>query len=761
MRSGARLSIRLASVALLLVAPPTAAQFGGVRSAQPIGEASGGFGGALDDFDFFGFATCAPGDIDGDGHVDLAVGAPGDDDGDFDAGAVWILFLAPDGTVRSWQKISTTEGGLGHTLPRNAQFGQALGALGDLDGNGVPDLAVGAPRGVAGGRVWTLFLASDGTVASAREIATPSGVASDDEFGVSLAGLGDLDGDGLPDLAVGAHLDDDGAGEAGALWILFLQADGDARAAQKISATTGGFGGALDPFDLFGAGVAALGDLDGDGVGELVVGAERDDDGGIGFLGDLGAAWIVFLESDGTVRSERKLSATAGIPGLALDPGDFFGRAVASVDDLDGDGLRELAVGAWGDDDGSVNRGAVWICFLAADGGARYARKISATAGRLASPDARIGFALAALGDLDGDGTEDLCTSDRFELLNLFLEAGFQLDFEREDDFITPLRNGQHVDTEFGRLVALHATGPNAGLALFDSTLGGPNDPSQDTDLLVGSGRLLILQTENYPPGPDDVFPRPNDDDDGGTLAFELASPGSPRALTLVDLDSGDGPTTVVLRDGLGRERRYTVPSAWTGDRLLGQPGHRALDLTTLAAQPGFGSTATALEDPGFAADDVRRLEVLLQGSGALDDLWVAFPRAPRASVQLRAGGSGNARCLRSSSLPRLGATWSVELDCAALGQGLATVAVRRGMDAGTPTPFGELLIAGPFVAQRTSVFSGAASPFAWYLPRDLALLGLEAHVQGFCLAAPGTAQGKLRRARGVLSNALDLVLGF
>ena len=76
---------------------------------------------------------------------------------------------------------------------------------------------------------------------------------------------------------------------------------------QKISDTQGGFAGGLDDGDSFGT-VTSLGDLDGDGVGDLAVGAHQDDDGGLG----RGAVWILFLNSDGTVKSHQKISDTEG-----------------------------------------------------------------------------------------------------------------------------------------------------------------------------------------------------------------------------------------------------------------------------------------------------------------------------------------------------------------------------------------------------------------------------------------------------------------
>ena len=71
------------------------------------------------------------------------------------------------------------------------------------------------------------------------------------------------------------------------------------------------------------------------------------------------------------------------------------------------------------------------------------------------------------------------------------------------------------------------------------------------------------------------------------------------QSLDLVDIDGGaDEATSVVLTDHLGRMRVYAVPPGWTGDRLLGQPGILTLDLTTLAPQPGFASSATPSRAP-------------------------------------------------------------------------------------------------------------------------------------------------------------------
>ncbi|MGD2161166.1 MAG: integrin alpha, partial [Gammaproteobacteria bacterium] len=146
---------------------------------------------------------------------------------------------------------------------------------------------------------------------------------------------------------------------------------------QKVSATAGNFEGTLDDNDRFGSAIANIGDLEVDGVIDLVVGAPMDDDGGI----DRGAVWILFMNDDGTVDIEQKISDTEGNFTATLDDNDNFGSAVAGLGDLNGDNILDIAVGAPLDDDGGNDRGAVWILFLNADGTVQFTQKISSTAG--------------------------------------------------------------------------------------------------------------------------------------------------------------------------------------------------------------------------------------------------------------------------------------------------------------------------------------------------------------------------------------------
>jgi hypothetical protein len=388
----------------------------GVESTQKISDTAGNFEGVLEDNDRFGSAIANIGDLEADGVTDLVVGAPMDDDGGTDRGAVWVLFMNDDGTVDIEQKISETEGNFTAALDDNDNFGSAVASLGDLNGDSILDIAVGAPLdddgGTDRGAVWILFMNADGTVQFSQKISSTAGgftgtLDDNDQFGNAVASIGDLNNDGINDIAVGAKLSDDGGGDRGAVWLLFLNINGTVRSTLKISDVSGDFAGALNDGDYFGSAVAGINDLDGDGIEDIAVGATGDDDGG----NDRGAVWILFMNADGTVRFEQKISETSGNFNGGLTDGNQFGSAVSSIGDMNGDGIIDLAAGADQDDDGGSDRGAVWIMFMERDGEIISTSKISSTAGNFAGPltdGTLFGSALANPGDLDGDGIGDI-----------------------------------------------------------------------------------------------------------------------------------------------------------------------------------------------------------------------------------------------------------------------------------------------------------------------------------------------------------------
>ncbi|MCB9795903.1 MAG: FG-GAP repeat protein [Alphaproteobacteria bacterium] len=156
----------------------------------------------------------AAADFDGDGTMDLAVGVPGDDSAQVDGGAVWI-FTGPLSGALSVNEVSVRFNGTG-------ALGAAVVSSGDHDGDGDPDLLVGAPTWQDAGGVLLLNLNGLTGVISADDAAAAAwrGAEPEDNFGASLSAAVDLDGDGTQDVAAGAPGNDEAAQDAGKVYVL-------------------------------------------------------------------------------------------------------------------------------------------------------------------------------------------------------------------------------------------------------------------------------------------------------------------------------------------------------------------------------------------------------------------------------------------------------------------------------------------------------------------------------------------------------------
>ena len=331
--------------------------------------------------DLFGWSVESISDLDGNGVDDLVVGALSDN-GSSGAtpdnfGNIHILFLDTDGSlVRSTVEVRDNTAN-GPTLNEDDGFGYSIANMGDLDGDGYDDLAVGAHGDDAGGSnfgtVHILFMDEDGAVKLAKEInhTKPNGpvLGNGYQFGSAVENIGDLDGDGVNDLAVGVHLDSDTSTRRGSVQIIFMNTDGTVKSLAEIDDSTAN-GPILSDNDRFGTSITNIGDLDGDGVNDLVVGAHFDDideNDDVSGANNRGTLHILFMNTNGSVKSTVEINdSTANGP--ELEDYDQFGIGVDSMGDMDGNGINDLVVGAHGDDEGGDRRGTVHILFMTAIG---------------------------------------------------------------------------------------------------------------------------------------------------------------------------------------------------------------------------------------------------------------------------------------------------------------------------------------------------------------------------------------------------------
>ena len=215
---------------------------------------------------------------------------------------------------------------------------------------------------------------------------------SGDRFARDHDAVGDVNGDGVIDFVIGARSDDDGGVDAGAAYILFMNADGSVLSNQKISALEGGFNEALNAGNFFGYGVAGIGDYDGDGIPDIAVSAPVPPNNSL---------YIIHLNSDGTVKNFVKNE-------------NIIAQGLSAIGDINNDGRIDLVACNPGSDDGGTNRGAIDILFLNNTSQVMYANTvtISSTQGNfgtgLENADQFGGREVAMLGDIDNDGTIEM-----------------------------------------------------------------------------------------------------------------------------------------------------------------------------------------------------------------------------------------------------------------------------------------------------------------------------------------------------------------
>jgi hypothetical protein len=285
-----------------------------------------------------------------------------------------------------------------------AAFGGSVAAAGDVDGDGIGDLVVGAPQYDAGeadeGAVF-VFLGTASGIASGTAASAAAQLEGDQagaHLGTSVAGAGDVDGDGFDDVIAGAPDYTHGENSEGVA-LLFLGsatgiADAGAAAADALFEA--------DQADAsLGVSVAGGGDVDADGHADILLGAPDFD----GPASDSGAAFL-FRGSATGIANGSPTSASAQFLGDATSA--VFGTSVALVGSVNGDAFADLAIGAPNFDAGQTNEGGVFVFHGSATG---------IQSGGIATADSQLegdragillGSSVSAAGDVDGDGLGDL-----------------------------------------------------------------------------------------------------------------------------------------------------------------------------------------------------------------------------------------------------------------------------------------------------------------------------------------------------------------
>ena len=334
----------------------------------------------------FGAAVEAA-DVDDDGLVDVLAGA-------YSAGergqGVVAVFSAGAGTGPADAAAVLVGNSPGD------RFGYDLAAAGDGDGDGLAELLVGAPRVDAGledvGKVLLFEAPLAGELSQLDAVASWRGASEGAKLGYAVKSAGDVDADGLDDLVLGAYAHTETDPMTGAVYLVTGWSEGDHDASDADATVLGEFWE-----DYVGWSVSGAGDLDGDGYGDLLIGALGIEDGGY----NAGAGLVFLGPLDGEV-----LASEAHGRWIGEATGAHAGLACVGAGDLDGDELDDVVFTAVGSDTGPDHAGVVYVFYGLPEGSVPLADADVLLYGEAESAGA--GFDVEAAGDVDGDGWGDL-----------------------------------------------------------------------------------------------------------------------------------------------------------------------------------------------------------------------------------------------------------------------------------------------------------------------------------------------------------------
>lgn len=471
--------------------------------------------GANDD-DAAGYSVADAGDVNGDGFGDLIIGAPeakknGDANGDA-VGAAYVVF-GDDNGFGAMLDLDTLDGTKGFRIEgsvTDGRLGHSVAGAGDVNGDGFDDVIVGSPNTNGGVGVSYVVFGKSASFGPKFDAATVNGTngfalsgAQLGEFsGTAVGAAGDVNGDGYSDVIVGAigHdvLDANNnvvSTDAGAAYVVYGH-NGAFAPIQSLGTLGKAFSESgfrlegVNDGDAAGVSVGAIGDFNGDGFGDFVVGASDSDSQG---KTNNGRAYVVYGKAADMPLSQSlgSISGTKGAQIVGVNANDFLGVSVKGAGDVNGDGLSDIVVGASGSDPNGSGSGEAYVIYgrTGTINGSLSVATADIRIQGVAAGDS-LGSSVSGIGDFNGDGYGDLLVGATG--VSTASGAGYIV-FGKPNGFFSPVKVGELDGTDGFKLPGTFL-GNQLGRSV--SAAGDVNGDGY-ADLIIGSPEANQGATDN------------------------------------------------------------------------------------------------------------------------------------------------------------------------------------------------------------------------------------------------------------------------